>query len=78
MKENGFTLVKARSRRYPTRTITDANYADDIVVLAKMSESMCFNQRGHVSTLNGRFLKLVDKFSFHGSMVSSTENGIDT
>ena len=34
MKENGFTLAKARSRRYPTQTITDADYADDIALLA--------------------------------------------
>ena len=27
-------LTKKRSRRYPTKTITDANYADDIVLLA--------------------------------------------
>ena len=31
MKENGFILAKARSRRYPARTITDA---DDIAFLA--------------------------------------------
>ena len=30
MKENGFALKKkARSRRYPQQTITDADYADD-------------------------------------------------
>ena len=34
MKENSFTLKKAWSRRYPAQTITDANYADDIVLLA--------------------------------------------
>ena len=34
MKENGFTLTKARSRRYPERTITDAGHADDIALLA--------------------------------------------
>ena len=34
MKENGFTLETARSRRYPERTITDADYADDITLLA--------------------------------------------
>ena len=34
MKENGFTLVKARSRPYPAQTITDADYADDIALLA--------------------------------------------
>ena len=34
MKENGFKLTKERSRRYPTQTITDAVYANDIVLLA--------------------------------------------
>ena len=32
MKENGFTLEKARSRRYPAPTIRDVDYADDIVL----------------------------------------------
>ena len=34
MKENGFTLEKVRSRRYPAQTITNADYADDITLLA--------------------------------------------
>ena len=34
MKENGFKLAKEKSRRYPAQTITDANYADDIALLA--------------------------------------------
>ena len=34
MKENGFKLRKERSRRYPAEAITDADYADDIVLLA--------------------------------------------
>ena len=34
MKENGFTLAKERSRRYPAQTITDADNADDIGPLA--------------------------------------------
>ena len=33
IKENGFELTKKRSRRYPAKTITDADYADDIVIL---------------------------------------------
>ena len=33
--ENGFKLTKERSRRYPAKTITDADYADDIALLAK-------------------------------------------
>ena len=36
MKENSFTLAKERSRRYPAQTITDADYADDMALLANM------------------------------------------
>ena len=32
MKENGFTLKMVRSRWYPAETITDAGYADDLVL----------------------------------------------
>ena len=38
---------------------------------------MCFNQRGNISTLNGSSLKLVDKFTYLGSSVSSTETDIN-
>ena len=34
IKENGFKLTKERSRSYPAKTMTDADYADDIAVLA--------------------------------------------
>ena len=34
IKENGFELTKKRSRMYPTKTITDADYAGDIAILA--------------------------------------------
>ena len=34
MKENAFTLAKARSRRYPAQTITEADSADYIPVLS--------------------------------------------
>ena len=30
IKENGFELTKKRSTRYPVKSITDADYADDI------------------------------------------------
>ena len=33
IKENGFDLTKKRSRRYPAKTIIDADYADDIAIL---------------------------------------------
>ena len=39
---------------------------------------MCFNQAGDISTLDGTFLKHVDKFTYLGSSVSSTEKDIDT
>ena len=34
IRENGFGLTKKRRRRYPAKTITDADYADDIALLA--------------------------------------------
>ena len=39
---------------------------------------MCYNQTGDISTLDGASLKLVDKFAYLGSNVSSTEKDIDT
>ena len=39
---------------------------------------MCFNQRGDISTLDGSSLKRVDKFTYSGSNVSSTETDINT
>ena len=104
IKENGFELTKKRSRRYPTKTITDADYANDVAILANTpnqaetllhsleqaaagigphvnahkTEYMCFNQKGDISTLDGTSLKLVDKFTYLGSSVSSTEKDIDT
>ena len=36
MKDNGFNLIKERSRRYPTYTITDMDYANDITLLANI------------------------------------------
>ena len=46
-------------------------------VNAHKTEYMCFNQTGDISTLNGSSLKLVDKFTYLGSSVSSTETDID-
>ena len=39
---------------------------------------MCYNQTGDISTLKGTPLKLVDKFTYLGSSVESTEKDIDT
>ena len=104
IRENGFELTKKRSRRYPTKTITDADYADEIAILAntpnqaetllhsleraaagiglyvnaRKTEYMCYNQMGDISTLDETPLKLVDKFTYLGSSVASTEKDIDT
>ena len=40
-------------------------------------EYMCFNQKGDVSTQNGGSLKLVNKFIYIWSSISSTENDIN-
>ena len=34
IRENGFQLTKKKSRRYSAKIITDADYADDIALLA--------------------------------------------
>ena len=101
---HGFELTKKRSKRYPVKTITDADYADDLALLANTpnqaetllhsleraaagiglhvnahkTEYMCYNQTGNITTLDGASLNLVDKFTYLGSSISSTEKDIDT
>ena len=40
-------------------------------------EYMCFNQTGEISKLNSNSLKLVDKFTYLGSSVSSNKTDIN-
>ena len=47
-------------------------------VNAQKTEYMCFNQTGNISSLNGGSQKPVDKFTYLGSSVSSTEKDIAT
>ena len=47
-------------------------------VNAHKTEYIGFNLTGDISTLNGSSVKLVDKFIYLGSSVSSTETDIDT
>ena len=47
-------------------------------VNAHKTQYMCYNQTGNIATLDGASLKLVDKFTYLGSSVSSTEKDIDT
>ena len=52
------------------------------LALASMSMhtklNICYNQTGNIATQDGASLKLVDKFTYLGSSVSSTEKDIDT
>ena len=36
MKENDLTIKEARSRQYPAKIITDANYTDDLPLLVNL------------------------------------------
>ena len=40
IRENDIELTKKRSRRYPAKTITDADYADDIAILANTPDQV--------------------------------------
>ena len=43
-----------------------------------LKKAACFNQRGNISTLKGGPLKLVDKFTYLRSSISSTKKDINT
>ena len=45
---------------------------------AHKTEYMCYNQTGDISTRDGTPLKLVDKFTYLGSSIASTEKDIGT
>ena len=47
-------------------------------VNAHKTEYMCYNETGDFSTQDTTFLKLVDKFTYTESSVSSTKKDIDT
>ena len=49
-----------------------------LYVNAHKTEYMCYNRTGDISTLDGTSLKQVDKFTYLGSSVASTEKDIDT
>ena len=49
-----------------------------LLVNADKTEYMCLNQRGDISTLKGGPLKLVSKFTYLGSSVSSTDKNINS
>ena len=103
IKEDGFTLKrKARSIWYPTETITNAHYADDLALFTNApakaesilqsikqavrsidlylntykTEYIHLKQKGTISNLSGKPLKLVDQFTYLSSNISSTVNDV--
>ena len=74
-KKNDFKLRKERSRRYPTKTITDADYADDIAILANspaQAETLLRSASGR--GLHGNAHK-TEYMCFNQTGDISTENG---
>ena len=55
-----------------TRSLERAAAGIGLHVNANKTEYMCYNQTGNITTLDGASLKLVDKFTYLGSSVSST------
>ena len=54
IKENSFKLTKERRRRYSAKTITDADYADDIALLANtraQDETLLHSQEQAVAVI---------------------------
>ena len=94
MKDNGIKLAKEKKLKIPwlhrasgnthaqtetlLHSLKPAAAGRGLHVNADKTEYMCFNQRGDISTLNGSSLKLVDKFTYQGSSVSSTKTDINT
>ena len=48
------------------------------ISIPNKTEFMCFKQKGAISTLSSKPLKSVDKFTYFGSNISSTESDINT
>ena len=69
------TLARAKTLLY---SLERAAAGIGLHVNQHKTEYMYFNQRGDISTLNSSSLKLVDKFTYQGSSVSSTETDINT
>ena len=62
----------------PLHSLERATVSIGLHINAHKTEYMCYNQTGDISTLDGTSLKLVDKFTYQGSSISSTEKDIDT
>ena len=74
-----FTYIYCRNQAETLlHSLERATAGIDLHVNAHETEYMCFNQTGDISTLEGTSLKLVVRFTYLGSSVSSTEKDIDT
>ena len=88
IKENGFTLEKARRRWYLANTTTQAETllhspeqgagGIDLHMNTNKMEYMFFNQEEAISTLNSGLMKLVDKFMYLNSSSSSSISSVES
>ena len=95
-KKTASSWQEKKKQKVPRKTITDADYTDDIAILENapaQAETLLHSleraaagiglhvnvyKTGDISTLGGCSRKLVDKFTYRGSNVSSTEKDINT
>ena len=71
IRENGFELKKKKSRRYHAKTITNADYADDIALLANIPNqavsillygcTTCTLTKRLEKKLNGNYTRILNK-----------------
>ena len=83
IRENGFelTAILANTPNQAETLLHSLERAAagiGLHVNAHKTEYMCYNHTGNISIPDGSSLKLVDKFTYQGSTVSSTEKDIDT
>ena len=72
---NNYTPTQAKTLLH---SLEQAGAGIGLHVNAHKTEYMCFNQRSDLFTLNSSSLKLVDKFTYLGSSVWSTETDMNT
>ena len=83
IKENGYKLTKKRSRRYLAETISDADFTDDIALMANPAETLLYSVKWaaagiglHVNAHKTGYIcfnQTVDIFTQNGSALKLVE-----
>jgi len=86
VRDHGFTLKERRSERYPASYKTDADYSDDLALISNTIEGAATllhslekaaNCQGEIHTITGHALKSVEKITYLGSDICSTDNDVN-